>query len=191
MASAPPVPQPVLDAATQRRLGGFVDACHGPDYGRTNVNLVIVGVIGLVATPGLFALGPWTGLTLFFGLGSTALIIGVVCLLQALKFTLRRRPEYFLFDAGLVEQKGARAQAVLWPEIQAVTRRRVDRRAMGKIGMAPEDLGESDDLQLGYDVRLRAGGTLFVQVGNRIPDHVRFSAAFERLAVPAGVAISG
>jgi hypothetical protein len=191
MTSAPPVPQPVLAAAAQRRLGGFVATCHGPNNGNASVTLLKAGPIVLVASAGLFAMGSWTGMGLFYGLGVTALILGVVCLLQALKFALKRRPEYFLFDGGLVERKGARAQAVGWSEIQDVTRRRTDKVAMGKVGMTPEILGQPDDLQLGYDIRLCAGDTLFVQVGNSIPEHVRFSTAFERLAVPAGVAISG
>jgi hypothetical protein len=191
MASAPPVPQPVLDAATRHRLGGFVATCHGPNNGQASMTLLKAGPILLLVSAGLFAMGSWTGMGLFYGLGVTVLILGVVCLLQALKFALKRRPEYFLFDAGLVERKGARAQAVGWSEIQSVTRRRTDKAAMGRIGVTPDMVGQPDDLQLGYDVRLRDGGSLFVQVGNSIPEHVRFSTAFERLAVPAGITISG
>lgn len=133
-----PIPRHVAVAATQRRLGAYLDTRASEQRGRSvaiGCGTSIAAFVAMAMVAGLTAevsmFDPSYGfiravvITLFF------LSIGMA--FYALRGLVRGNRVNYLFADGIVHAVGSRTQTVLWPEItQLVTE--YERRAMGSEG---------------------------------------------------------
>jgi hypothetical protein len=62
---------------------------------------------------------------------------------------------------------------------------------MSRVSMKPDDVGVKADSVIGYELALRGGGKLFLQVGNVAEDQARFCAQLEHVGSKANLPISG
>ena len=171
------VPSVVIEAARQRQLGQLVIAQRAPTRRGDLIRaLAFFGIGSLVLGAMLYGAGMIWSATFLGVLALPCLVLGVVLLIYAVRVSLQRAQQYYLYAGGLVHHKGRRLHAIAWSEIARLTRRRVNVEAMSRVSMKPDDVGVKADSVIGYELALRGGGKLFLEVGNVAEDQARFCA---------------
>jgi hypothetical protein len=192
------IPPAVAEAAARSQFGQPVIAQKAPTR-RTDIirSLIFFGVGSLVVCVGLIVASTALDMRTLGQLFILPLAIGLVCLAMAVKVSLQQSQNYYLYQGGLVYQKGRRPLPIAWPEIAGLARQRgaanLDKagKVSGALASTLEQQGIRRDSVLGYEVTLRTGRKLDLKVGNIVEEQARFGAHLEQFVAQAGIPITG